>query len=83
MCITNITDGYNDTISMNNNCTNNDNKIEIIILLFTIILCGMSLMCLISLMVYTLFKPLFNKKKDSFHLYMYRNGEVSSLKSSS
>ena len=62
MYITNITDDYNDTLSINNNCTNNDNNIEIVIALFTIIPCGMSLICLISLMVYTLFKLLFNKK---------------------
>ena len=62
MYITNITDDYNDTISINNYCTNNDNNIEIILPLITIISCGMSLICLISLMVYTLIKPLFNKK---------------------
>ena len=68
MYITNITDfdnitgDYNDSLSINNNCTNNDNIIEIIIPLITIIRCGMSLICLISLMVYTLIKPLFNKK---------------------
>ena len=62
MYITNITDDYNDTLSINNNCTNNNNIIEIIIPLITIIPCGMSLICLISLMVYTLIKPLLNKK---------------------
>ena len=62
MYITNITDDFKDTISISNNCTNNDNIIEIIIPLFTIIPCGMSLICLISLMVYTLIKPFFNKK---------------------
>ena len=62
MYITNITDDYNDTLSINSNCASNDNNIEIIIPLFTIVPCGMSLMCLISLMVYTLIKPLFNKK---------------------
>ena len=62
MYITNVSDDYNDTLSINNNCTNNDNSIEIIIPLFTIIPCGMSLMCLISLMVFTLIKPLFNDK---------------------
>ena len=62
MYITNIPDDHNDTLSINNNCTNNDNNIEIIILSFTIIPCGMSLICLISLMVYKLIKPLFNKK---------------------
>ena len=62
MYITNITDDYNQTLSINNNCTNDDNNIEIIIPLFTIIPCGLSLICLISLMVYTLIKPLFNEK---------------------
>ena len=62
MYITNITDDYNDTLSIKNNCTNNDIKIEIIIPLFTIIPSGLSLICLISLMVYTLIKPLLGKK---------------------
>ena len=62
MYITNITDDYNDTLSINNNCTSNDNNIEIIIPLITIIPCGMSLICLISLMAYTLVKLLINKK---------------------
>ena len=62
MYITNITDDYNNTLSINDNCTNNGNNIEIIIPLITIIPCGMSLICLISLMVYTLIKPLCNKK---------------------
>ena len=45
------------------NCTNNENDIDIIIpaLLFTI-RCGLSFLCLISLMVYNLIKLLFNKK---------------------
>ena len=62
MYITNITDDYNDTLSTKKNCTNNDSNIEIILPLFTIITCGMSLICLISLMVYTLIKPLLSKK---------------------
>ena len=61
MYITNITDACNDTLSINNYCTNNDNNIEIIIHLITITPCGMSLICLISLMVYTLNKPLLKK----------------------
>ena len=63
MYITNITDDDNDTLSINNTCTNNDNNIDILIpaLLFTIP-CGLSFLCLISIMVYTLIKPLFNKK---------------------
>ena len=63
MYIANVTDDYNDTISINNNCTNNDNSNnEIIIPLFTKIPCRMSLICSISFMVYTLSKPLFNIK---------------------
>ena len=54
MYITKSTEDYNDTLSINNNCTNDDNIKEIVISLFTIIPCGMSLLCLISLMVYTL-----------------------------
>ena len=59
---TNNTDDYNDTLSINNNCTNNDTNIEIIIPLITIIPCNLSFICLISLMVHTLIKPLINKK---------------------
>ena len=62
MFITNNTDDYNDTLSINSNCTDGDNNIEIKIPLFTIIPCAMSLICLISLMVYTLIKPLFNNQ---------------------
>ena len=62
MYITNITDDYNDTLSINNNCTNNDNKNEITIPLIIRIPCSLSFICLISLMVYTLIKPLINKK---------------------
>ena len=58
MYITNITDDYNNTTDINN-C-----NIDIIIptLLFTIP-CGLSFLCLISLMVYSLVKPLMNKNK--------------------
>ena len=62
MSITKITDNYNDNISVNNNCTNIENNFEILIPLFTITPCGMSFICLISLIAYTLMKPLFNKK---------------------
>ena len=57
MNITNITDDYDNTTGTNN-C-----NFDIIIpaLLFTIP-CGLSFICLMSLMVYTLIKPLFNKK---------------------
>ena len=61
----NITD-YNNITSTNTSiyiCTDSENDIDIIIpaLLFTIP-CGISFLCLISLMVYTLVKPLINKK---------------------
>ena len=63
MYVAKVTDDYNDTMSTNNKCTNNDNRnIEIFIPLITIVPCGISLICLISLMVYTLIKPLINKK---------------------
>ena len=56
----NITD-YDNTTTCN--CTNSENDIDIIIpaSLFTIP-CGISFLCLISLMVYTLVKPLINRK---------------------
>ena len=63
MNISNITDtidDYNNTLT--SNCTDNDNIIELVTPLITIVPCGMSLICLISFMVYTLIKPLFNKK---------------------
>ena len=61
MHIVNVTDGY-DKMTLSN-CTNNENNIDIPIpaLLFTIP-CGITFLCLISLMVYTLIKLLFNKK---------------------
>ena len=59
----NMTDDYHDSLSINNNCTINEKRIDIIIpaLLFTIP-CGLSFLCLLSLMVYTIIKPLFNNK---------------------
>ena len=63
----NYTDYDNITLS---NCTDNENDIDIIIpaILFTIP-CGLSFLCLISLMVYTLVKPLFNNKQMEKFLY--------------
>ena len=72
MYVTNVTD-YDNITSTNytdydnitsTNCANNENIIEIIIPLFTIIPCGLSFICLISLMVYTLIKLLFIKKEE-------------------
>ena len=61
MYITNVTDDYNDILSINNNCTSieNDTDITIPTLLLTIPF-GLSCLCLTSLMAYTLIKPLFN-----------------------
>ena len=57
MNVTNITEDNNTDILDENNC-----NIDIIIpvLLFTIP-CGLSFLCLISVMIYTLVKPLINK----------------------
>ena len=61
MYIVNVTDDY-DKMTLCN-CTKNENNVDIIIpaLLFTIPR-GLSFLCLMSLMVYTIIKPLFNKK---------------------
>ena len=63
MNITNITDDSDKITDLDNTTNTNDCNIDIIIpaLLLTIP-CGLSFLCLISLMVYTLIKPLFNKK---------------------
>ena len=58
MYITNVTDYNMSTLC---NCTNNENNIEIILPFFTIIPCGMSLICLLSLKIYILIKLLYNK----------------------
>ena len=58
---TNITNNYNDTLS--SNCTNNENNIDIILpILLLTKACGLSFSCLMSLMVYTINKPLINNK---------------------
>ena len=66
MNVTNITDDYDNitsTYMTTCNCTDNEYNIDIIIpiLLFTIP-CGLSFLCLISRIAYTLVKPLFNNK---------------------
>ena len=60
----NMTDDYNNTLLLNNNFTGNENNIDIFTpkLLFTTP-CGLSFLCLMSLMVYTLFKRLINNEK--------------------
>ena len=62
MYIKSFTDDYNDSLSININCTNSENNIEIVIPLITILPCGMSLICLKSLMAYALVKRLLRKK---------------------
>ena len=61
MYIANVTDDY-DNITPTN-CTNNEYNNDIIIptLLFTFP-CGLSFLCFMSLIVYSLIKHLFNKK---------------------
>ena len=65
MNVTNITDYgiITDNDKITNNCTNNENIIDITLptLLITIP-CGLSFLCLMSLMVYTSIKTLFNNK---------------------
>ena len=63
MSITNITDDYDNITEYDNTTDTSDCNIDIIIpaLLFTIP-CGLSFLCLMSLMVYTLIKHLFKKK---------------------
>ena len=63
MNTTKITDDYDNITEYDNTTDKNNCNFDIIIpaLLFTIP-CGLSFLCLISLMLYTLIKPLFNKK---------------------
>ena len=64
MFIANVTDDFDNITDMSlSNCTFNENDIDIIVpsLLLTIS-CGLSFLCLMSLLVYTLIKPLFNNK---------------------
>ena len=71
MHVTNLTADYNKIASSNytdmltdyDNCTNNENNIDINIpsVLLTVP-CGLSFLCMLSLMIYTLIKPLFNNK---------------------
>ena len=53
----------NTDLNITDNCTINENNFDLIIptLLITI-LCGLSFLCLMSLMMYTLIKPLINNK---------------------
>ena len=55
---TNTTNDYNIT----DNCTINENNIDILIPTLLTIPGGISFVCLISLMVYTLIKPLIKNK---------------------
>ena len=60
MYVLNITDDYD---NITDNCTITENNIDTILptLLLTI-LCGLSILCLMSLTVYTLIKPIFKNK---------------------
>ena len=59
----NMTDDYNNILSLNNNCRDKQNEIDIVIPTFLLTIpCGLSFLCSMSLMTYTLLKPLFNNK---------------------
>ena len=63
MLVMNFNEDYNDSLSINNNCTNNEINFDIIIP--TLLLtkpCGLYFLCLMSLMVYTLNKPFFQNE---------------------
>ena len=77
MYLTNIANDYDNITSSNytnydnmtlTNYTNSGNNIEILIPLITTIPCGMSFICLISLVAYTLVKSLFIKKRMSLYI---------------
>ena len=58
-----MTDDFNNSLSLEINCTITENNIdENIPTLLLTIPCGLSFLCLMSLMVHTLNKPLFNNK---------------------
>ena len=58
-----MTDDYNDSLSINNICTNNENNFDIIMPTSLLTIPGgLLFLCLMSLMVYTLIKSLFNNK---------------------
>ena len=58
-----MTDDYIKSLSLNNNCNLNENNIDIFIpTLLQTIPCGLSLSSLLSLIVCTFIKPLFNNK---------------------
>ena len=64
MYVLNVTDDENITdLTFKNNCTDHENNIDAIIppLLLTTP-CGLSFLCLMSLMVYTLIKLLFKNR---------------------
>ena len=68
MYVTNVTDDYDNITNNYDNitftkCTNNENNIDIIIpTLLLRVPCGLSLLCMLSLMIYTLIKHLITKK---------------------
>ena len=83
MYITNVTDYDNLALCNFTKNDNNDIIIEIIIPFFTIIPCSLSLICLITLMVYKLVKPLLRKKYIYVYILINENGGNFIPKSSS
>ena len=66
MYITNVINDYDNITDYDNltlsTCTNSKHNIDIIIPSLIIIPCGLSFLCLLTLMVYTLIEPLINNK---------------------
>ena len=73
MYVTNIIDDFDNITSSNytdydimstlSNCTNNEHDFDIFMPTFLLTIpCGLSFLCLMSLMVYTIIKPLSNYK---------------------
>ena len=76
MYITNVTDydimtdDYNNSLSIKKKCTRNESNIDIFIASLLLTLpCGLSFLCLMSLVVFTIIKPFFNIKKLEKILY--------------
>ena len=56
-------DNFTNDYHIANNCTKNEKNVDLFITTLLLTLpCGLSILCLISFMVYTIIKPLFNNK---------------------
>ena len=65
----NMTNDFSDSLSINDNCSISENIIdEIIPTVLLTIPWGLSFLCSLSLMIYTLIKPLKNSNKNYLQL---------------